>query len=96
MIINTAGSLTISPLPLEEVSACREIGIPRVLNMYEKLSFWFTFFTGSLGFRKSFFLHAGSWAIFDAGFRDDAIRIRRCHPARLAHGHIQSLLDMGV
>ena len=37
------------PLTMEE-APMGEIGIPRVLNMYENYPFWFTFFT-NLGYR---------------------------------------------
>ena len=38
-------------IPLKEEEAKRgQVGIPRVLNMYENYPFWFTFFT-ELGFR---------------------------------------------
>ena len=80
------------PLPLEEAPR-GEIGIPRVLNMYENYPFWFTFFT-ELGFRVVLSPRS-SRAIFDAGLEtmpSESV----CYPARLAHGHIQSLLDMGV
>lgn len=61
--------------------------------MYENYPFWFTFFT-ELGFRV-IISPRSSRAIFDAGLEtmpSESV----CYPARLAHGHIQSLLDMGV
>ncbi len=80
------------PLPPEQAPR-GEIGIPRVLNMYENYPFWFTFFT-ELGFRV-IISPRSSRAIFDAGLEtmpSESV----CYPARLAHGHIQSLLDMGI
>ena len=76
--------LDYQPLPLEEAPR-GEIGIPRVLNMYENYPFWFTFFT-ELGFRVVLSPRS-SRAIFDAGLEtmpSESV----CYPARLAHGHI--------
>lgn len=80
------------PLTAEEATR-GEIGIPRVLNLYENYPFWFTFFT-ELGFRVVISPRS-SRAVFDAGLEtmpSESV----CYPARLAHGHIQALLDMGV
>ena len=80
-------------MPLEEAPR-GEIGIPRVLNMYENYPFWFTLLFTELGFRVVLSPRS-SRAIFDAGLEtmpSESV----CYPARLAHGHIQSLLDMGV
>ena len=80
------------PLPLAEAPR-GEIGIPRVLNLYENYPFWFTFFT-ELGFRVVISPRS-SRAVFDAGLEtmpSESV----CYPARLAHGHIQALLDRGI
>ncbi len=70
-----------------------KVGLPLALGFYEQLPFWHTFFT-SLGFRT---------IISDESSRDmyylgqhtipsDTV----CYPAKLAHGHIENLLDKGV
>ncbi len=69
------------------------IGLPLVLNMYENLPFWYTFFT-SLGFSVC---HSGKSdrALFVKGqhtIPSDTV----CYPAKLVHGHIERLLDMNV
>lgn len=70
-----------------------KIGIPLVLNNYELLPFWHTFFT-SLGFE-----------VHQSGFSDAKLYTRGqhtipsdtiCYPAKLVHGHIERLLDMGL
>ena len=68
------------------------IGIPMGLNLYELYPFWYTFFT-KLGFgvvrspesdRKLYF--KGQHTI-----PSDTV----CYPAKLMHGHIEALLEMG-
>ena len=70
-----------------------KIGIPLVLNMYELLPFWHTFFT-SLGFE-----------VVQSGFSNKKIFTKgqhtipsdtECYPAKLVHGHIEKLLDEGL
>ena len=69
------------------------IGLPMVLNMYELLPFWHTLFT-SLGFgvklsppsSKKLYLRGQN------SIPSDTV----CYPAKLAHGHIQALIDDGV
>ncbi|MDE6731021.1 MAG: acyl-CoA dehydratase activase, partial [Oscillospiraceae bacterium] len=69
------------------------VGIPFVLNYYELLPFWHRFFT-SLGFevvisgestRKTYF--KGQHTI-----PSDTV----CYPAKIAHGHIETLLEKQV
>lgn len=70
-----------------------KIGIPLVLNMYDNLPFWFTFFT-SLGFEVVLSAES-SRALYASGQQtipSDTI----CYPAKLVHGHIQSLLEKKV
>ncbi|MEG1845922.1 MAG: acyl-CoA dehydratase activase, partial [Oscillospiraceae bacterium] len=70
-----------------------KIGIPFALNMYELLPFWHAFFT-SLGFEvvtspvstRKLYL-SGQHTI-----SSDTV----CFPAKLMHGHIESLLSMGI
>ena len=88
---------------LELLDACRspengsyprgDIGLPLGLNIYEMLPFWHAIFSG-LGFRvvvspmsnRSLFI-SGQHTI-----PSDTV----CFPAKLIHGHIEALMDMGV
>ena len=80
--------------PLEEKNAIRgTIGIPRVLNMYEDYPFWFTFFT-SLGFRV-ILSEKSNRKTYEKGMESMPSE-SVCYPAKLAHGHIKSLLDAGI
>ena len=70
-----------------------KIGIPFGLNMYENLPFWFTFFT-KLNF-EIVLSPESSRSLYIKGQRtipSDTV----CYPAKLMHGHIEHLLDMGV
>ncbi len=80
--------------PLKEKDAPRgTIGIPRVLNMYEDYPFWFTFFT-SLGFRVVL-SEKSNRKTYEKGMESMPSE-SVCYPAKLAHGHIKSLLDSGI
>ena len=80
--------------PLPESEAPRGvIGIPRVLNMYENYPFWFTFFT-KLGFRVVL-SPASTRKIYELGI-DSIPSESECYPAKLAHGHVQWLINEGV
>ncbi|MCB0912763.1 MAG: activase, partial [Propionibacteriaceae bacterium] len=70
-----------------------EIGIPRVLNMYENFPLWFTILT-KLGFRVTI-SGRSSHEVFEAGMESIPSE-NVCYPAKLAHGHIESLLDRGI
>lgn len=70
-----------------------KVGLPLALSFYEQLPFWHTFFT-ELGFetvisdesdREMYYL--GQHTI-----PSDTV----CYPAKLAHGHIECLLNKGV
>ncbi len=70
-----------------------KIGIPFGLNMYENLPFWFEFFT-KLNF-EVVLSPQSSRQLYIKGQRtipSDTV----CYPAKLLHGHVQSLLDEGV
>ena len=69
------------------------IGIPRVLNMYENYPFWFTFFT-ELGFRVVL-SPASTRKIYELGIESIPSE-SECYPAKLAHGHVQWLINQGV
>ena len=70
-----------------------EIGIPRVLNMYENYPFWFTFFT-DLGFRV-ILSSPSSKGLYEKGLETIPSE-SACYPAKLCHGHIMNLLEKGV
>ena len=69
------------------------IGIPLCLNMYELLPFWHTLFT-KLGFtvHTSPFSSRGLYLAGQATIPSDTA----CFPAKLAHGHINALAQMGL
>ncbi|MFV0395595.1 MAG: acyl-CoA dehydratase activase-related protein [Coprobacillaceae bacterium] len=69
------------------------VGIPRVLNMYENYPFWHTFFT-DLKF-KVVLSPRSSKDIFEKGMESIPSE-SVCYPAKLAHGHIESLIEKGI
>lgn len=79
---------------LPEAAAKRGvIGIPRVLGLYENYPFWHKLFT-ELGFSVKL-SPKSSREIYDRGIEtmpSESV----CYPAKLAHGHIQALIDDGV
>lgn len=80
--------------PLEEADAPRGvIGIPRVLNMYEDYPFWFTFLT-NLGFRV-ILSEKSTRKTYEKGMESMPSE-SVCYPAKLSHGHIESLLEQGI
>ncbi len=80
--------------PLSEQEAVRgAIGIPRVLNMYENYPFWATFFQ-HLKFRVVLSPFANR-KIYSLGMESIPSE-SECYPAKLAHGHVQWLIDQGI
>ncbi|MBO5237416.1 MAG: 2-hydroxyacyl-CoA dehydratase [Lachnospiraceae bacterium] len=80
--------------PLSPELAYRgEIGIPRVLNMYENYPIWFTFLT-KLGFRVVL-SPPSSRDIYTLGIESIPSE-SECYPAKISHGHIMWLLKHGV
>ena len=80
--------------PLKENEAVHGvIGIPRVLNMYENYPFWFTLFT-KLGF-SVLLSPASTRKIYELGIESIPSE-SECYPAKLAHGHVQWLINQGV
>ncbi len=80
------------PLPLDQAPR-GEVGIPRVLNLYENYPFWFTFFT-KLGFAVKLSPRSTK-KIFEEGMEtipSESV----CYPAKLVHGHVMHLLRQGV
>ena len=80
--------------PLELKDAPRgEIGIPRVLNMYENYPFWHTFFT-ELGYRVVL-SPKSSKKIYEEGIEtipSESV----CYPAKIVHGHIMNLINRDI
>ena len=80
--------------PLEADEAERgEIGIPRVLNMYENYPFWFTFFT-KLKYRV-ILTPASTHKMYELGIESIPSE-SECYPAKLAHGHATWLIRQGI
>ncbi len=82
---------------LEGYSSCEgkrgKIGLPMSLNMFELLPFWHTFFK-ELGF-EVVTSEKSTRKLYQKGqttIPSDTI----CYPAKLAHGHIVSLIEKGV
>ncbi len=70
-----------------------EVGIPRVLNMYENYPLWFTLFT-ELGFRVHL-SPPSSRSVYEKGLEtipSESV----CYPGKISHGHVESLLQAGV
>jgi predicted CoA-substrate-specific enzyme activase len=70
-----------------------KIGLPMTLNMYENLPFWHTLLT-KLGF-EVVMSQESTRALYIKGqysIPSDTV----CYPAKIVHGHIESLLDMGI
>lgn len=69
------------------------IGIPMGLNIYELLPFWHRFFT-ELGFEvvSSPVSDRKLYAKGQQTIPSDTV----CYPAKLMHGHVQTLIDSGV
>ncbi len=70
-----------------------KIGIPMVLNMFDLLPFWHTFFT-SLGFEVvvSPYSTRDMYISGQTTIPSDTV----CFPAKLVHGHIKYLIDEGI
>ncbi len=80
--------------PLEKEKAPRgEVGIPRVLNMYENYPFWHTFFT-ELGYRVVL-SPVSNRKIYELGIESIPSE-SECYPAKLAHGHVSWLIRKGL
>ncbi len=80
--------------PLSPLEATRgQVGIPRVLNMYENYPFWHTFFTE---LKYQVVLSPGSSRkIYELGIESIPSE-SECYPAKLAHGHISWLIRKGI
>lgn len=69
------------------------IGIPMGLNMFELLPFWHAFFS-QLGFSvvTSPLSDRGIYLVGQSTIPSDTV----CFPAKLMHGHVQTLIDNGI
>ena len=80
--------------PLTEEEARRgTVGLPRVLNMYENYPFWATFFR-RLGIR-AVLSPFSTRKLYERGMESIPSE-SECYPAKLAHGHVQWLIDQGI
>ena len=80
------------PLPADQ--AIRgQVGIPRVLNMFENYPFWYTFFT-QLKYQV-ILSPTSTRKIYELGIESIPSE-SECYPAKLAHGHISWLIKQGV
>ncbi len=80
--------------PLDEKQASRGvIGIPRVLNLYENFPYWATFFK-ELGFSVKL-SPLSTRKIYELGMETIPSE-SECYPAKIAHGHVQWLVDNGI
>ena len=70
-----------------------KVGIPLGLNMYENLPFWHAFFE-RLGYEVVLSPRSDR-KLYEKGqhtIPSDTV----CYPAKLLHGHVEALLDMGI
>jgi predicted CoA-substrate-specific enzyme activase len=80
--------------PLEAGKAPRgDIGIPRILNIYENYPLWFTILT-ELGFRVVI-SRDSDHELFRQGM-DTISSESICYPAKISHGHIEDLIAKGI
>ncbi len=80
--------------PLSNDKAKRgKVGIPRVLNMYENYPLWHTIFT-ELGFQVILSPKSNK-KVYNRGIESIPSEAA-CYPAKMVHGHIQYLIDIGV
>ena len=79
--------------PMPEDAPRGVIGMPRVLNIYENYPFWATFFW-KLGFRVELSPFS-TRKIYELGMESIPSE-SECYPAKLAHGHVQWLVEHGI
>ena len=80
------------PLPADEAFR-GQVGIPRVLNMYENYPFWAVFFR-KLGF-STILSPQSSRQIYELGIESIPSE-SECYPAKIAHGHVSWLIKKGI
>jgi len=71
----------------------KTIGIPLVLNMYENIPFWWTFFN-ELGYKIEY-SDRSSKELYELG-QNTIPSDTACYPAKLVHGHIENLIKKQV
>ncbi len=69
------------------------VGLPMVMNMYENAPFWQPFFE-ALNI-EVVYSDRSTKALYERG-QDSIPSDTICYPAKLAHGHIESLYDKGI
>ena len=80
--------------PLSADKASRgQVGIPRVLNLFENYPFWYTFFT-ELKYQVVL-SPTSTRKIYELGIESIPSE-SECYPAKLAHGHVTWLIRNGV
>ena len=81
-----------TPLKAED-APFGDVGIPRVLNMYENYPLWFTFWT-KLGFRVRLSPRS-TRSVYEKGLESIPSE-SVCYPGKISHGHVESLLKQGI
>ncbi len=69
------------------------VGIPLILNMYENIPFWFTFFD-QLGC-EVVYSDRSSRSMYELG-QDSISSDTVCYPAKLVHGHIENIMSKNI
>ena len=69
------------------------VGLPLALSFYEQMPFWATFFT-ELGFAVNCSRESDRTVYYQGQHTIPSDTV--CYPAKLAHGHIEDLLEQGV
>ncbi len=77
----------------KELAQRGRVGIPRVLNMFEHYPFWHTYFT-ELGYQVVL-SDKSSKEMYMKGMESIPSE-SACYPAKIAHGHIEDLIDKKV
>lgn len=77
----------------KEPASRKRIGIPRVLNMFENYPFWHTLFT-ECNF-EVVLSPESTYSLYQQGV-GSIMSDNICFPAKLVHGHILALVELGV
>ncbi len=86
-------NITFTPIKTEKSPHRGRVGIPRILNLFENYPFWNALFTG-LGF-EVVLSPESTYSLYQKGV-STVMSDNICFPAKLAHGHIIALAEMGV
>lgn len=79
--------------PSDEKTYTHEVGLPLALNMYENIPFWQPLFD-ALGI-KVHYSQRSSKKLYEKG-QDTIPSDTICYPAKLVHGHIESLYEKNL